>query len=110
MPLTTTEPSTVAEIKDPRERLFQMLQRFDQDVARAKLVGEKDSQGKLWVETDQEVLDYHFPKGFGGSSYAIYKDVFVTPKDRSKLAQQEISKEQLQSGFTDPRVRIVGLT
>ena|SRR5271166_1340567 len=93
-----------------KDALFKQLMEFEQAVEKEKKVGERDTHGKLWVGTSQEVIDYHNPKGLGAQSYFIYKDVFVTKKEQVEQVTKDLEKIVLQSGFGDPRVRIVGLT
>lgn len=114
-PVPTTDvtdrppPRDLEPLVDPREALFQKLTKFDQDVARAKLVGTRDGTGKAWVEADPEVIEYHFPKGLDGNKYVIYKDVFVTQSGQSGKVSTELSQAR-DISFGDPRIRVVGLT
>ena len=109
--LTAPKPVSLVDIPpqaDPRELLFQKLQKFEQDIARAQTVGEADKTGKKWIEADTDVIEYFFPQGLGGAKYAIYKGVFVTPTGDKTKTVTEMEKNSERAQFNDPRIRIVG--
>ena len=113
IPELATHPVSVADLPldvDPRERLFQKIQAFEQDVKRAKMIGEKDASGKVWVEIDPELMDRYFPKGFGPLGYGIQEGIFVTLRDESKKKSQELAANRAIGQFSDPRIKLVGIT
>lgn len=50
---------------------YETLGQFEAKIAQAQM------QHHEWVETSPEVINYHQPKGLGGSKFFIYKNIKV---------------------------------